>query len=313
MSIVATCVTRLLRRQRFQEQIWGLSVGSETAAPCRHPGAPPEEVIELVVGAVRAMSADVAFLQRQGLTVQDFELALPAAIQRIRGSAAASNSIRRNFLVSLFQRMATDGVISDFDVPEYGDDTVYRLHVPTIGSVAIIQKGCPDGAHSSVNWTAPDWANETYLWWLCDSLQYEPGEHVAKGLNRLRNRFFSNDYTDSVDGVIFHNATCASPLRPCPKIATAIDIDGKKVPPPCIWVMPERTALDASAPADWNWEGSRARRFPAILLSAFGIDETATTLYTGYVGFTKGERGTRTTLTSRYGPGRSTIFRSEPR
>lgn len=288
-------------------------MGSETAAPCRHPGAPPDEVIDLVVGAVRAMAADDAFLQRQGLTAQDFELALPAAIQRIRGSAAASNSVRRNFLVALFQRMVTSGAISGFDTPDYGDDTVYRLRVPAIGSVAIIQKGCPDGAHSSVNWTAPDWANETYLWWLCDSLQYEPGEHVAKGVNRLRNRFFSDAYTDSVDGIIFHNATCATPLRPCPKIALAIDLDGKKVPPPCIWVMPERTGIDALAPAEWNWQGSRARRFPEVLMSAFGIDGITVPLYTGYVGFTKSERGARTTIASRYGPGRSTVFRSDPR
>lgn len=288
-------------------------MGSETAAPCRHPGAPPDEVIDLVVGAVRAMAADDAFLQRQGLTAQDFELALPAAIQRIRGSAAASNSVRRNFLVALFQRMVTSGVISGFDTPDYGDDTVYRLRVPAIGSVAIIQKGCPDGAHSSVNWTAPDWANETYLWWLCDSLQYEPGEHVAKGVNRLRNRFFSAAYTDAVDGIIFHNATCATPLRPCPKIPMAIDLDGKKVPPPCIWVMPERTGIDARAPAEWNWQGSRARRFPEVLMSAFGIDGITVPLYTGYVGFTKGERGARTTIASRYGPGRSTVFRSDPR
>lgn len=166
-------------------------MAGETAAPCRHPGAPPEEVINLVVGAVKAMAADHAFLQRQGLSPADFELALPAAIQRIRGSAAASNSARREFLVGLLNWLADTGFISSFDTPDYGDDTVYRLEVSGIGSVAIIQKGCPDGAHSSVNWSAPEWAAESYLWWLCDSLQYEPGEHVAKGINRLRNRFFA--------------------------------------------------------------------------------------------------------------------------
>lgn len=288
-------------------------LAGETAVPCRHPGAPPEEVIDLVVGAVRAMAADDAFLQRQGLTAQDFELALPAAIQRIRGSAAASNSARRNFLVALFQRMVADGVITAFDIPDYGDDTIYRLHVPTIGSVAIIQKGCPDGVHSSVTWSAPSWANETYLWWLCDSLQYEPGEHVAKGVNRLRNRFFNAEYADAVDGVIFHNATCGTPLRPCPKIALAIDVDGKQVPPPCIWIMPERIGIAAAAPADWNWQGSRTLRFPDVLMSTFGIDGSTTQLYTGYIGFSKGDRGTRTTIASRYGAGRSTVFRSDPR
>lgn len=283
------------------------------AAPCKHPGAPPEEVIDLVVSAVKAMAGDEAFLQRRGLTKQDFELALPAAIQRIRGSTAAGNSDRRSFLVTLLQLMKAKGIISEFDIPNYGDDTVYRLYVPHIGSVALIQKGCPDGAHSSVNWSAPSWANETYLWWLCDSLQYEPGEHVAKGMNRLRNRFFSSEYVDAVDGVIFHNDVCGTSLRPCPKISHAVAIDGKKVPPPCIWVMPDRRDIEIRDQAEWNWSGNQVRRFPAVLLSAFGIEVAEVELYTGYAGFTKGPRGTRTTIVSRYGVGRSTIFRSDPR
>jgi hypothetical protein len=285
-------------------------VAGKIVTPCRHPGAPPEDVINLAVSAVSAIAADEEFLQRCGLTSQEFELALPAAIQRIRGSAAASNASRRNFLISLFRHMAAKGLISSFDIPDYGDDTIYRLYIESIGSVAIIQKGCPDGAHSSVNWSAPDWASETYLWWLCDSLQYEPGEHVAKGVNRLRSRFFSSQRHDAVDGVIFHNPTCGSALRPCPKIERATELDGKKVPPPCIWIMPERRDLQAQAPAEWNWAGDRACRFPAVLLSTFGIDDDKVPLYTGHIGFSRGHRGTRTTIASRHGSGRSSIFRS---
>ena len=132
-------------------------------------------------------------------------------------------------------------------------------------------------------------------------------------MNRLRNRFFSSEYADAIDGVIFHNATCGTPQRPCPKIELSLDVDGTKVPPPCIWVMPERTDPKAAAPAEWNWQGSRARRFPSVLLSTFAIDDAASQLYTGYVGLLKGERGTRTTIASRFGPGRSTVFRSDPR
>jgi len=283
-------------------------VPGKTAAPCRHTGAPPDEIIDLVATAVKTLANDPEFLQSRGLTPQDFELALPAAIQRIRGSSAADNVDRRQFLTALFRHMANVGVITGFEVPQYGDDTVYRLYVEGFGSVAVIQKGCPDGAHSSVAWTAPEWAKETYLWWLCDSLQCEPGEHVAKGVNRLRNRFFSTEYVDTVDGVIFHNATCATALRPCPKMVRAIEINERMVPPPCVWVMPERTVG-----IDWNWDGSRVRRFPAVLLSAFGINVQEVALYTGYVGFSRGTGGTRTAISSRYGPGSSTTYRSVPR
>ena len=280
----------------------------ETAAPCRHPGAPPSDIIDLVAAAVKSLASNAEFLQTKGLTPQDFELALPAAIQRLRGSAAAGNSDRRSFLTSIFSHMVDVGAIAGFEVPQYGDDTVYRLHVNGLGSVAIIQKGCPDGAHSSVAWTAPEWADETYLWWLCDSLQYEPGEHVAKGVNRLRNRFFSAEYADAVDGVIFHNATCGTALRPCPKIGRSVEINDRMVPPPCIWVMPER-----ATGTDFNWDGARRRRFPAVLLSAFNIDAEEASIYTGFVGFLKAARGTRTTISSRYGPGASTTYRSDPR
>lgn len=288
-------------------------MAGETATPCNHPGAPPDEVIDLVAEAVKAIARDDAFLQRHGLTAQDFELALPAAIQRIRGSAAAGNADRREFLTDLFKRMVVSGAISDFEKPEYGKDTVYRLQVNGVGSVAIIQKGCPDGAHSSVAWSAPEWAQETYLWWLCDSLQYEPGEHVAKGVNRLRKRFFSDAYNDSIDGIIFHNAMCGSPLRPCPKITRAIELGGRMIPPPCVWVMPERINLNHPNATNWNWSGERSRRFPIALLSIFGIDEQEAPHFTGHIGFLKGGRGMRTTISSRYGTGASTMYRSNSR
>jgi hypothetical protein len=290
-------------------------LAGESAAPCNHPGAPPEEVIDLVANAVRAIAEDAAFLQRQGLTKQDFELALPAAIQRIRGSAAADNSDRRLFLKELLQHLVDLGTIRSFETPEYGDDTVYRLFVDGIGSIAIVQKGCPDGVHSSVTWSSPDWADETYLWWLCDSLTNSPGEHVSKGVNRLRNRFFSHEYSDSVDGVIFHNATCGTPLRPCPKIMRALTIGEKRIPPPCVWIMPERMNLtnETDTEKNWNWEGRQVKRFPAVLLSAFGIDGHEARHFTGHIGFLKGARGTRTTISSRYGAGASTTYRSVPR
>lgn len=290
-------------------------MAGESAAPCNHPGAPPEEVIDLVATAVRAIAEDATFLQRQGLTKQDFELALPAAIQRIRGSAAADNSDRRLFLKDLLQNLVASGTILAFETPDYGDDTVYRLYVEGIGSVAIIQKGCPDGVHSSVTWSSPDWADETYLWWLCDSLTNSPGVHVTKGVNRLRNRFFSEEYSDAVDGVIFHNATCGSSLRPCPKISRSLKIRDKLIPPPCIWVMPERTSItnNSDIKKDWNWEGGRSQGFPAILLSAFGIEAREAPLFIGHIGFLKGARGTRTTISSRYGAGASTTYRSDPR
>jgi hypothetical protein len=48
-------------------------------------------------------------------------------------------------------------------------------------------------------------------------------------------------------------------------------------------------------------------------LSVFSIDERESVLYIGHVGFLEGARGIRTTISSRYGAGSSTTFRSDPR
>lgn len=288
-------------------------MSAEEAAPCRHAGAPMPEVVEMTESAIRSIADDPAFLAKSGLTRDEFELALPTAIQKIRGRTAASNADRRDFLKKLLEQLKSTGKVSAIREPDYGDDTIYRLEIPSVGPVAIIQKGCPDGNHSSVKWSAPEWAKETYLWWLCDSLSHQPGEHVDKGVKRLRNRFFSDAYTDAVDGVIFHNATCGTAFRPCPKIAIAISIDDTRIPPPCIWIMPDRAGYDDDANNEFNWDGQRSRQFPAILLSLFGIGPQECQSYVGYVGFQKGLRGNRSTIVSRFGPGKVSSFRSDAR
>jgi len=278
---------------------------AKDAAPCRHPGAPQEEIVSKVASILEALADDTAYLSARGITSEEYRCALPVAIEKIRGSRAASNSNRRQFLVTLFEQMKLRGLISGFEMPRYGDDTVYRLSIEGFGDVAVIQKGCPDGAHSSVRWSAPKWAKETYLWWLCSSLALEPGEHVVRGTNRLRQRFFSNA-EDVLDGVIFHNELCGSPQRPCPKRSRSVIMAGSMVPPPCIYVMPEHRQEGT----EWNWDGSRNRFFPSVLLEMFDIPLAESASYIGAIGFQKRGSSIRSTIVSPFGPGRSTNFRS---
>lgn len=280
-------------------------MGAEEAAPCRHAGVPPQTVVESVIRLIRDLGSDDENLLRYGLSAEEYRAAFPVAIEAIRGSMSASNRARRNFLEDLFQAMVEIGVLNDVQIPTHGEDTVYRLSVPGIGDVAVIQKGCPDGAHSSVRWSVPDWAREAYLWWVCDSTKVEPGKHIHGGLNRLRKRFFSNA-PDTIDGVIFHSSLCGTASRICPKAALVLKVGGEAVPPPCVYVMPER---DEGA-SDWNWDGAQQRSFPRILLSAFGVPPGNAESYIGYAGFQRHSGPVRTTVTSRYGPGRSTTFRS---
>lgn len=276
----------------------------EAAAPCRHAGAPAPEVVDKVAHLIQKLGSEPQILARHGLTVEEYRDALPAAIEAARGSMSASNSDRRRFLLDLLQALEGAGLVDSVTKPQYGDDTVYRLAAPGFGDVAVIQKGCPDGAHSSVRWSVPDWARETYLWWLCDSMKAEPGEHVAKGIQRMRGRFF-DPTARAVDGVIFHNDLCGTSKRLCPKQERSLRIGDRSVPPPCVYVLP-----DSGAPAgEMNWDGRQQRVFPAILLRLFGIDGQEASAYVGHVGFQRRGGQDRTTISSRFGVGRSTTYR----
>ncbi|WP_161801104.1 hypothetical protein [Kitasatospora griseola] len=278
---------------------------ARTAAPCRHDGAPPDHVVDAVATLIEKLGGQTDVLARHGLSETEFIDALPAVIEKIRGRKSAAVADRKEFLKSLLQGLVDAGIADRLEVPKYGDDTVYRLAIEGFGDVAIIQKGCPDGNHSSIDWTAPDWAAETYLWWICDSPRYHPGEHIAKGVNRLRRRFFG-DWSDTVDGVIFHNDLCGGPERRCPKQDRAVNLGGMVVPPPCVYVMPDRE----EGVREWNWNGTTERRFPALLLSAFGIHEDEASSFIGHVGFMETGRSRRNVIASRYGLGQATTYRS---
>jgi hypothetical protein len=280
-------------------------MSAERAAPCRHPGAPAPDIVSKVSSIVKSLGLNEAFLSQHGLTSNEYVNALPAAIEALRGSQSATTGARRKFVFEILNAMRERKLIEALSVPSYGDDTVYELTLKDGFKVALIQKGCPDGNHSSVRWSVPEWADETYLWWLCSSLKSEPGQHVAKGINRLRNRFMSTA-PDTIDGVIFSNELCGSPERPCPKLDLSIEVQGKKVPPPCIYIMPDR----AEQAVKWNWDDGQKRVFPSVLLSLFGISSEQAQSYIGYAGFREGADGIRTTITSRYGPARITTFRS---
>ncbi|MER7046911.1 hypothetical protein [Streptomyces jumonjinensis] len=279
---------------------------TDEAAPCRHAGIPPATVVDSVVRLVENLGAHPGLLAKHGLTQQEFSNALPAAIEQIRGRRSAATGARQEFMTIMLQGLVDRGIASALEVPKSGADAVYRLTVDGIGDVAVIRKGAPDGTQGSVNWSVPDWAQETYLWWVFDGMKRNPGSEVAKGVSRLRKVFLTED-RKMLDGVIFHNDLCGTPGRLCPKNEYAADFGDWRLPPPCVYVMPDH---DPGA-SSWNWDGATRRKFPGLLLGAFGIPAETAPLFTGHVGFRIGERKVkRTVITSRFGPANATTYRS---
>ncbi|MFI9317950.1 hypothetical protein ACIG0B_32430 [Streptomyces althioticus] len=282
-------------------------MGAEEAAPCRHAGAPPTDVVERISRLILSLGAEEALLARHGITVEEFREALGPTIEKMRGSSSAGGGGgRKQFMRGMLRHLVSSGLVTRFEEPHHRDDTVYRLSILGMAEdVAIIQKGCPDGDHSSTRWSVPDWAGEAYLWWVCDSPKYEPGGHVHKGVQRLFKRF-SDERPDQLAGVIFHNELCGGPRRLCPKREHAVTIDGRETPPPCVYVMPDR---DPSV-NEWNWNGGQKREFPNLLMKAFGIPEEQTAFFVGHVGYRVTGDKRKINIVSRYGLARTTSHRS---
>ncbi len=273
-------------------------------APCRHRGAPSEQVIAHVIRLLsRTLPDDCDYLEKNGLTREEYEQALGVAVEQLRGSMAASNQGRRTFVEGVVELLVRKRSVVRYDLPKYGGDTVYRLWLEDGKQVGVVQKGCPDGKHSSVNWSRPEWADELYLWWVCDSKRYEPGEHVWKGVNRVRGKV-STPGQDQLDGIIFFNQLCGTAERPCPK-AIRVEVCGEQYPPPCIYVFP-RWRPDKR---EMNWRGQEERSFPGKLLQAFGVAPTEASNYSGFVGFRVSGGRVSTEVTSRFGTSKSTTAR----
>lgn len=252
-----------------------------------------------------ALPVDRDYLQEHGLSPEEYTQAFPTAIQKLRGRMAASNRRRRDFVEEVVNLLAERGVVDRYEKPKYGRDTIYRLFMSGGTQVGLIQKGCPDGRHSSVTWSRPSWADELYLWWVCGSKNAEPGEHVWMGVTRVRGKV-SAPGEDQLDGLIFYNELCGTPDRPCPKLEYAVERSGLKLPPPCIYVFPRWE----SGQGNLNWRGDVQRAFPSRLLSAFGIDAAQAPNFIGYVGFRlSGGTVTNTEITGRYGTSKATTAR----
>jgi hypothetical protein len=277
----------------------------DQAAPCRHQGAPSDDLVNQVVNLLeRVIATDDALLRANGISPEEFHRAFPAAIERIRGRWAASNKSRREFAQQVIEHLAQTGVIQGYDIPKYGDSTIYRLRLHDGRQVGLIQKGCPDGAHSSTKWSRPTWADELYLWWLCSSRSSEPGEHVWKGVARVRNKV-AQEPDNQLDGVIFYNALCGTAERPCPKARRVTTASGIELPPPCVYVFPAWKPGET----DLNWRGTATRLFPEVLLSAFGVQSKDWQSYAGYVGFQVSGTTVRTEITTRYGAAKASSVR----
>ena len=209
--------------------------------------------IDSYVNALLAAAPDIG---SHGLTRDAFWRAgiFRSAVEKIRGTNAASMSDKKEFIADMLGRLKLAGRISDFAFTGAGDRHDYQVNLNG-GKVSIIEaKGCLDGNNTTV-YTRPANADEFVIWSLCQNPGADPKHNLWSGVHtRLGGKIIAEK--ERVDALIVWDQLCGSLGRPCPKLTTGrgIEVAGQKIPPPCVYLFP-RTIPDPrnnAAPAVWQ-------------------------------------------------------------
>jgi len=195
-----------------------------------------------------------------------------SAVEKIRGTQAASMSDKKRFIETVLTRLKTANYISDFAFTGAGDRHDYQATLRD-GKVCIIEaKGCLDGNNTTI-YTRPANADEFVIWSLCQNPGADPKHNVWSGIHtRLGGKIVSEK--EQVDALIVWDSLCGGLGRPCPKVSAgrSVKMNGHDTPPPCIYLFP-RTIPDPRNnpnPAVWKIEEVGLAK---ALLCEFGGDE----------------------------------------
>jgi hypothetical protein len=209
-------------------------------------------------------------LASQGIVPTDYhsKLVFRSAIESIRGTFIASSITPRQELVAtVLETMKQSGLIKEYQCQ--GSTQRFDFQVMLASKpkemVAIEVKG---GEGNSINISErPLWANEFALWCHLDGSIVNQPSHGAAAIifNRVENEMIKRG--KHVDILIFKDARCNTPLRPCPKY--------KKAPPTLLGAAPDIFLMPESIPSEQNPEPKpheiSTTRLPAMILTAHGV------------------------------------------
>lgn len=223
---------------------------------------------------------DTDVLRRSDVDPEQYDALFRAAVERLRGSFAATTQPKRRFIEAILGEMQRLGAISDWQSIGASGRLDYRVSMPSGRQIAIEGKGCPDGNNMNI-WEPQSWADEIVVWSQCpESLANDPGVGVWSGIAiRLVPESVARNKT--VDALIFFDGRCGSVNRRCPKgygligglRAEGTDIPGQRpdwMPPPCVYIFPRTVAHPYQNPSPPLHDLSSCE-FPAALLGCFGV------------------------------------------
>lgn len=289
----------------------------EDALPCRHNFNP--ERIDPLIGLLQGLDQSAPQLLRDaGIDPQEYPPLLVQAVERMRGSHAASTGDKNRFIEAILHRAQQRGLVQNWQSIGSQNRQDYSVTLLDGSAISVEAKGCGDGNNMNIS-ERPRWAHEFVIWSQCpNSLAKEPGRGTWSGVaNRLLPEMIASDKL--VDAMIFHDGRCGSPQRPCPKqhgieglrpTATDIPSQDRKptgwVPPPCIYLFPQ-TVPDARNNRHPTPHSHQTCRFVDMLLELFNVPQSARGDYVHTVDSSltanqHGERVLDVTVTSRNWP-----------
>ena len=194
------------------------------------------------------------------------------AIEKLRGSQAATTSVKRRFLDDVLAHMKTAGAIANFAFTGGGDRHDYQIEMPTGKRAVFEAKGCMDGNNTNI-FQRPPGADEFFIWSLCQNAGADPRRNAWSGIHtRLGPEILAED--ERVDALVIWDMLCGGLARPCPKLlnparATVL-ASGRRVPPPCITFFHAvgRTHETILLRQSENWKSCRSfKRWPKPLVA----------------------------------------------
>jgi hypothetical protein len=179
-----------------------------------------------------------------------------SAIERLRGSQAATTVVKRKFIDDVLTCLKQSGSIIDYSFTGAGDRHDYQIKMPSGRQVMFEAKGCLDGNNTNI-FQRPPGADEFFIWSLCQNAGADPRRNAWSGIHtRLGPTIVAEG--QRVDALVIWDMLCGTVARPCPKLSnperTIVLPSGAKTPPPCIYLFPRSKPDPRNNPKPAAWK-----------------------------------------------------------
>ena len=188
--------------------------------PCKHDASATSQVNPAIDLLRHLDQQHPDVLKVHGLEPADYhpKLVFRSAVESIRGTYIASSLPQRQGLVATtLQVMKQQGLIAEYQGQGAAQRYDFQVMVSS-GPKKMVALEVKGGEGNSINISErPLWAAEFILWCHLDGAIVNQPSHGAAAIifNRVANEMVKRH--KHVDAILFKDARCNTPLRPCPK------------------------------------------------------------------------------------------------